>query len=87
MTTDNLTALSDQELKRKLKTIKSNIIIDALCIGFTIGIVIYSAVNSGFTFPTFFPLLLAYIIARNSKNNKTLELEIQKEITSRNLKY
>ena len=86
MKPENLTELSDQELLQKIKKIKTTKIIDATIIGITIGIAIYSAVKNGFEFFTFFPLILAYIIVRNSTNNKILEKEIQKELKSRNLK-
>ena len=86
MKPEKLTELSDQELLQNLKAIKTNKIIDALIIGVTIGIVIYSAVKNGFVFFTFFPLILAFIIGRNSKNNQILENEIQNELASRNLK-
>ena len=85
MKAENLTELSDQELLQKVKNIKTNKIIDAVIIGATIGVVIYSAVKNGFGFFTFFPLLLAFLIARNSVNNKILERELQKELNSRNL--
>ncbi len=86
MKTENLTELSDQELLRKLKKIKNNKIIDASIIGITIGIAIYGTVKNGLEFFTFFPLILAYIVVRNSTNNKILEKEIRKELKSRNLK-
>jgi Na+-translocating ferredoxin:NAD+ oxidoreductase RnfD subunit len=86
MKTENLTELSEQELLQKIKTIKNNKVIDATIIGFTIGIAVYSAVKNGLGFFTFFPLILAYVIVRNSTNNKILEKEIQKELKSRNLK-
>ena len=85
MDAQNLTELSDLELLQKIKTIKTNKIVDALIIGFTFGIVIYSAVKNGFGFFTFFPLLITYVIVRNSANNKILEQEIQKELKSRNV--
>jgi hypothetical protein len=85
MKSKNLTELNDQELLAKLKNLKTNEIIDAAIIGVTIGIVIYSAVKNGFGFFTFFPLLIAYAIVKNSKNNKILESEIQKELKARNL--
>jgi Na+-translocating ferredoxin:NAD+ oxidoreductase RnfD subunit len=78
--------LNEQELLQKIKTIKNNKIIDATIIGFTIGIAVYSAVKNGLGFFTFFPLILAYVIVRNSTNNRILEKEIQKELKSRNLK-
>jgi len=86
MKTENLTELSDQDLLQKLKKIKNNKIIDASIVGITIGIAIYGTVKNGLEFFTFFPLILAYIVVRNSTNNKILEKEIQKELKSRNLK-
>ncbi|MCD0473329.1 hypothetical protein LPB87_02865 [Flavobacterium sp. EDS] len=86
MKPENLTELNDQELLQKIKGMKNNKIIDAAAVGFTIGIVVFSAVKNGFTFFTFFPLILTYLIVRNSKNNKILEQELQKELDSRNLK-
>jgi hypothetical protein len=85
MKTGNLTELSGEELSQKIKKIKTNKIIDATIIGVTIGISIYGAVKNGFEFFTFFPLILAYVIIRNSTNTKILEEEIQKELNSRNL--
>lgn len=86
MKPENLTELSNQELLQKIKTIKTNKIVDAAMIGFTIGIAVYSAVKNGFGFFTFFPLILTYVTVRNSTNNKILEKEIQKELESRNSK-
>ncbi|HBL76010.1 MAG: hypothetical protein A2W90_11375 [Bacteroidetes bacterium GWF2_42_66] len=86
MKTENLTDLSDQELLHKIKKLKTNKIIDASIVGFTIGIAIYSAVKNGLEFFTFFPLILAYVIIKNSTNNKIIENEIEKELKSRNLK-
>ena len=86
MKTENLTELNNQELLHKIKKLKTNKIIDALIVGFTIGIAIYSAAKNGLEFFTFFPLILAYVVIKNSTNNKILENEIQKELKSRNLK-
>ena len=86
MKSENLSTLSNQELLQQLKKLKNNKIIDATLIGFTIGIAVYSAVKNGFGFFTFFPLILTYIVIRNSKNTKILEKEIQKELDDRNSK-
>ena len=86
MKAENLTEFSDQEILQKKKDLKTNKIINAIIIGMTIGIFLYSAVNNGFGFFTFFPLIIGYLIIKNSKNNEILEHEVQKEITSRNLK-
>ncbi|QVY66568.1 hypothetical protein [Polaribacter sp. Q13] len=74
---------SDEELLQKIKNLKSSKIIDATLIGLTIGIFIYSVVNNGFGFSTFFPLIIGYLIIKSSKNNKVLEKEILKEIKYR----
>lgn len=76
--------LTDKELKKKTKEIKNDKVIGAVIIGFTVGIAIYSAVKNGLDFFVLLPLFLAYIIFKNSSNNKLLEREI--EIESRNLK-
>lgn len=86
MKSENFTELSDQELLQKIKNLKTNMIVDAFAVGLTIGIVIYSAVKNGFGFFTFFPLILTYLIIRNSKNNKILEQELQKVLESRKSK-
>lgn len=85
MNPENFTELNDQELLQKAKKLKNNKIIDSTIIGFTIGIVVYSAITKGFGFFTFFPLVLTFFIIRNSANNKLLEKAIQKELQSRNL--
>jgi len=86
MKSEDLSNLSNKELLQQLKKLKNNKIIDATLIGFTIGIVVYSAVKNGFGFFTFFPLILTYIVVRNLKNTKILEIEIQKELDNRNSK-
>lgn len=85
MNIENLTDLNNQELLARAKKLKNNKIIDAVIIGVTIGIVFYSLVKNGFGFFTFFPLIIGYVIIKNSKNNKILENEIQKELKLRNI--
>ena len=86
MKQEKFSELSDQELFQKIKSLRTNQIIDAFAVGITIGIVVYSAIKNGFGFFTFFPLILTYLIIRNSKNNRILEKELQKVIESRNSK-
>ncbi len=83
MKLENLTELSDLELSQRLKKIKTSKIVDAVIIGFTVGIAVYSLVKNGVGFFTFFPLVLGYLVVRNSKNNQLLITEIEKEINSR----
>ena len=86
MKTKKLTDLSDKELLKKVNDIKNDKVIGAIIIGFTVGVAIYSAVKNGLDFFTFFPIFLAYMLIKNSSNNKLLEKEIEEEIESRNLK-
>ena len=86
MKPENLTEFSDQEILQKRKNLKTSKIIDATIVGMTFGVFFYSAVKNGFGFSTFFPLIIGYLIIKSSENNKILEKEIQKEITSRSLK-
>lgn len=53
----------------------------AFLVGAFVGIVIYSAVNNGFGFFTFFPLVFVYIIVKNENHARS----INKEMQSRNL--
>ena len=86
MKPENLTEFSDDHLVQGYKKIKTNKIIDAFIIGITIGIFVYCVVENGFGFFTFFPLIIGYLLIKNSSNSKILEKEIMKEMKSRNLK-
>jgi predicted permease len=83
MKLENLTELSDLELSQRLKKIKTSKIIDAVIIGITVGVGIYSTVKNGLGFFAFFPLVLAYLIVRNSRSNQLLISKIEKELKSR----
>ncbi|WP_157495815.1 FUSC family protein [Flavobacterium sp. WG21] len=86
MKSEYFTGLSDQELLQKMKKLKTDKIVDAAIIGLTIGIAIYSVVQKVFGFFTFFPLIIGYLIIKNSKNNEILYREMEKELESRNSK-
>jgi Na+-translocating ferredoxin:NAD+ oxidoreductase RnfD subunit len=86
MKPEHLRELSNQELLQKMKKLKNNKIVDATIIGVTIGITVYGVVTKGFGFSVFFPLIVGYVIMRNSKNNEILYQEIQKELETRNSK-
>ncbi len=72
---------SDDELLKKAKKLKSDSIINALLIGFCIGIIIWSVAKNTWGF-TLIPLFFIYLMVNNSKNDKDLK-EVLKE---RNLK-
>ena len=77
-----LSELTDEELLAEAKKNKSTNIMDALLIGFMIGIIIYSIIVNSLGFLTLIPLFIAYKIFNKPKNNKALE----KLLKERNLK-
>ena len=82
MTQEELAKLTDQELLDEAKKMKSTSTINALLIGFLIGIIIYSIVKNSFGFFALIPLFFAYKIFNGSKNYDPLK----KILKERNLK-
>lgn len=79
----NLSKLTDHELLQEAKKLKSTAIINAVLIGFLIGIVLYSVVKNNFGFLMLIPLFIAYKLINNSNHNSQALEKILKE---RNLK-
>ena len=73
MTHKELSELTDQELLVEAKKMKSTAIINALLIGFMIGVVIYSIVKNTVGFFTLIPLFFIYKMFNNSKNHDDLK--------------
>ena len=79
-----LSELTDQELLQEAKKMKSNAIINALLIGFLIGVIFYSFAKNSWGFFTLIPLFFAYKLMNSSKKSNSKELEIL--LKERNLK-
>ena len=79
----NLSELTDQELLEEEKKRKSTTIINALLIGFLIGIVCYSIMKNSLGFFTLIPLFFAYKLINKSKHNSQ---ELENLLKERNLK-
>ena len=78
-----LSELTDQELLQEAKKIKSASVINAVLIGFLVGIVFYSIMKNNLGFVTLIPLFIAYKFINNSKySSKELEILLKE----RNLK-
>ena len=77
-----LSELTDQELLTEAKKKKLNPVMNALFIGFLIGIIIYSVVVNSWGLTTLIPLFFIYKLVNNSKKEEELE-QLLKE---RNLK-
>jgi hypothetical protein len=73
MTEKELSRLTDEELLKEAKKMKSATIINAALIGFMIGIVIYSVVKMNVGIFTLIPLYFIYKAINNPDHNKALE--------------
>lgn len=73
MKSKELATLTDEELLAKSKKTKITPIVNALFIGFLFGIVFYSIAKNTWGFFTLIPLVMAYKLIKDSKENKELE--------------
>ncbi|NII81008.1 FUSC family protein [Pedobacter sp. SG908] len=78
-----LTELTDEELLQEAKKRKSAAIINAILIGFLIGIVFFSVMKNSLGFLTLIPLFFAYKLINNSKYNHQ---ELENLLKERGLK-
>ncbi len=77
-----LSELTDQELLMEAKKKKLSPVMNALLIGFMVGVVTYSVVVSTWGLTTLIPLFIIYKLVNNSKKEK----ELEQLIKERNLK-
>ena len=82
MNEKELSELTDKELLAEAKKMKSTSIINAVLIGFMVGIIIYSIVKNNVGFFTLIPLFIVYKLFNNSKNYN----DLKKILKERNLK-
>jgi len=79
----NLSELTDEELLKEAKKVKTDAIINAVFIGFLVGVIFYSIVNKSVGFLTLIPVYLAYKLLNKPKYNKE---ELERLLKERNLK-
>lgn len=84
MDTRDLSQLTDQELLEEAKKLRSFSVTNAVLIGFLVGIVVYSIINSTFGFLMLLPLYLAHRMINDPRNKKVKEVELL--LKERNLK-
>ena len=82
MNKKKLNELTDEELLKEAKKIKSNEVIDATLIGFLIGILIYSITAGNFTY--FFGIILLYAVYKLANKDKYKKSEIENLLKERN---
>ena len=80
----NVKELTNEELVKEVKKLKSTKIIDATLIGLLVGILIYSITVGKFSF--FFGLILLYGIYKLATKKKYKREEIENLLKERNLK-
>ena len=76
--------LTDEELLKESKKMKSTQIIDATLIGVLIGILIYSMIAGNFSY--FFGIILLYAVYKLANKEKYKKSEIDRLLKERNLK-
>ncbi len=84
MNQKELSELTDQELLDEAKKMKSTSIVNALLIGFLMGIVFYSLAKNSWGLVTLIPLYFVYKIINDPKNKRSKSLETL--LKERNLK-
>lgn len=72
------TTLSNEELLKAKKTLKSTKILNSVLIGFTAGIAGVAFWAKGFGFAFIFPVFLGYLLYKASKKTEILEAELKK---------
>lgn len=82
MKQEELSKLTDQELLAEKKKLNSTSIINAVLIGFMIGVIIFSVWKNTWGLVTLIPVFIIYKLVQNSKKDKPLEQELK----ARNLK-
>ena len=79
-----LNELTDEELLKEAKKIRTGQIMDAVLIGVLIGILIYSVMSTNFSI--FLIIILLYVIYKLATKNKYKKSEIESFLKRRNLK-
>jgi Na+-transporting methylmalonyl-CoA/oxaloacetate decarboxylase beta subunit len=83
MESKKLSEFTDQELLAEAKKIKTTAIIDAVLIGFLVGVVFYSIVNKSFGILMLIPIYLGYKLINKPKHHKK---DVEALLKERNLK-
>jgi hypothetical protein len=77
MNEKELAQLTDEELLQVAKNFKPTPVIDALLIGFLMGILIYGAAANAWGFTFLIPLFLIYQFLKKPKQYKALQKELK----------
>ena len=83
MTERKLSEFTDEELLQEAKKMKSNSIINAVLIGFFVGVIVYSVVKDTVGLVTLIPIFFVYRMVNKTKNDNQ---ELEKLLKERNLK-
>jgi cbb3-type cytochrome oxidase subunit 3 len=78
-----LSELTDEELLQEAKKMKSNSIMNAVLIGFFVGVIVYSVVKNTIGLVTLIPIFFVYRLVNKSNYNNQ---ELERLLKERNLK-
>lgn len=78
MNQQELANLTDEELLEAAKHNKPSPVIDALFIGFLIGVTVYGAAANAWGFFILLPLFLIYLLLKKPKQYGALQAELKK---------
>ena len=79
----NIAAQHTADLYKELKRLKTEKIINAVLVGFTVGIFAFSIIKGGLGFGSFLALVVAYFFIKNANKSNTITKEIEKELETR----
>lgn len=79
----NIAELHTADLYKQLKRLKSEKIINAVLIGFSVGVFAYSVFKSGLNISTCLCFVALYLFYTNARKRNQMEKEVQSEITKR----
>lgn len=78
MNEQELKELTDSELELELKRSKKVDVLQALIVGFMIGIIIYSVIANTWGLVTLIPLILIFKLTRDQSQTKVLQAEMER---------
>ncbi|WP_066759787.1 hypothetical protein [Crocinitomix algicola] len=78
MKEQELKELTDSELELELKRSKKVDVLQALIVGFMIGIIIYSVIANTWGLVTLIPLILIFKLTRDQSQTKVLQAEMER---------
>ena len=75
---DDVSNLSDEELRARVADSRPSPLVDAFFIGFLIGIIVYGTAMDTLGFVLLVPLLLIYVLLKKPRRHEALRRELSR---------